>query len=277
MLNTNFTTFKTAITILLFGTITSCVEDYGLEPSLDAYALSSKAAQNCDTSFPNLGPSATRSKTCSDVSNPVNKGTLDCRTTSYGGYSNSDDWGSYKIQGSSKRYDGTETRVERFFNNLNRGKNKKTVLSGYIRIVDLSDKQTCVMQSHAGGKIVAGEEKGNDNRSAQFLVYVTKKGSNEARIETHRTSNPYTTTTGGSRDVKFFRNLNLRENYPFRYETGYDSNSRAYSKLKIGSVEKTFTHSHTTERVYTRYGAYGASDNGDRTAHIKFKNINLCR
>jgi hypothetical protein len=29
--------------------------------------------------------------------------------------------------------------------------------------------------------------------------------------------------------------------------------------------------------VYSRYGAYGASDTGDVTAHVEFKDISLCR
>lgn len=237
--------------------------------------------QECDESsdFPNLGPSALGSKSCDDVSNPNNKGTLDCRTDSIvGGYENlADGWGSYKVTGGEIRYDGTRTRVERFFKNVNQGENKKTILSGSLKIVDLSDGNTCIIQSHAGGKILKGEEIGSTNRSAQFLIYAKKGSGNTLQIQTHTTINPYTAETGGARDVKNFATLNYNQEYTFIYETGYDADGTAFSKIKIGSTEKYIKHNHTTERVYSRYGAYGTGDSGDVTAHVEFKDIALCR
>ena len=237
--------------------------------------------QTCDATsdFPNLGPSASQSQSCDDVSNPNNQGTLDCRTdNTIGGYENlGNDWGSYKITGGEIRYDGTRTRVERFFKNMNQGKNKKTILSGSLKIIDLSDGNTCIIQSHAGGEILKGEEIGNTNRSAQFLLYAKKGSGNTVQLQTHTTINPYTTETGGARDVKNFATLNYNQEYTFIYETGYDADGIAFSKIKIGSTEKHIKHTHTTERVYSRYGAYGTGDSGDVTAHVEFKDIALCR
>lgn len=237
--------------------------------------------QNCDevSDFPNLGPSASGSKSCDDVLIPNNKGTLDCRTdNTVGGYKNlADGWGSYKVKGGTIRYDGTRTRVERFFKRITQGENKKTILSGFLKIIDLSDGNTCIIQSHANGTILKGEETGSDNRSAQFLIYAKKGSSNKVQLETHTTINPYTSDTGGARDVKNFTTLNYNQVYEFVYETGYNVSGVAFSKIKIGNAEVFIEHNHTTENVVTRYGAYGTSDSGDVTAHIEFKNIELCR
>ncbi len=237
--------------------------------------------QVCDdiSDFPNLGPSASQSQSCDDVSTPNNLGTLDCRTdNTVGGYENlANGWGSYKITGGEIRYDGTRTRVERFFKTISQGISKKTILTGTLKIVDLSDGNTCIIQSHAGGDILKGEEAGSMNRSAQFLLYAKKTTDNKIKLETHVTTNPYTTETGGARDVQDFKILNYNEAHLFVYETGYDENGTAFSKIKIGDTEKYVEHTHTTERVYSRYGAYGTSDDGDVTAHVDFKGVELCR
>lgn len=242
---------------------------------------SSNTKQYCDetSDFPNLGPSASSAQSCDDASNPNNIGTLDCRTNNtIGGYENlTDGWGSYKIRGGAIRYDGTKTRVERFFKTLSRGTNKKTILSGILKIIDLSDGNTCIIQSHAGGNILKGEEAGSTNRSAQFLLYAMKTSDNKIKLENHITNNPYTTETGGARNKQEFKILDFNKAYDFVYETGYDENGAAFSKIKIGDTEKYIEHNHTTERVYSRYGAYGTSDSGDITAHLEFKDITLCR
>ncbi|WP_143064770.1 hypothetical protein [Hyunsoonleella jejuensis] len=236
--------------------------------------------QTCDgaSDFPNLGPGASQTQSCDDVLNPNNKGALDCRTDkTVGGYENiADNWGSYKITGGVIRYDGTRTRVERFFKTISQGTSKKTILTGTLKIVDLSDGNTCIIQSHAGGDIIKGEEAGSTNRSAQFLLYA-KKSSDKIQLETHVTINPYTTDTGGGRDVKNFKILNYNQEYTFVYETGYDADGTAFSKITVGDTETYIEHNHTTERVYTRYGAYGTSDSGDVTAHVEFKDVELCR
>ncbi len=279
----NLSIVKKLSLILLLGITISCSKNDEIENSLgesnleelSATESSSATGITCDTSFPNLGPAAPQS--CDDVSNPNNKGTLDCRTdSSYGGYSNSGSWGKYKIIGGSIRYNGTKTRVERFFNTLSRSNNSKTILTGRLRIYDLSDGNTCIIQSHAGGQIVSGVESGQTNRSAQFLLYARKSGNNIV-LETHVTTNPYTTTSGGGRTVTNFKTINYGQEYTFRYETGYNSSNIAFSKIKVGGTETNITHNHTTERVYTRYGAYGTSDTGDVTAHVQFKDINHCR
>jgi hypothetical protein len=247
------------------------------EPEKETPTISQTCDENSD--FPNLGPSASQSQSCDDVIDPNNKGTLDCRTDqAVGGYENlADGWGSYKITGGVIRYDGTQTRVERFFKTISQGTSKKTILSGKLKIVDLSDANTCIVQSHAGGAIIKGEEQGSTNRSAQFLVYAMKTTDNKVKLETHVTINPYTTDTGGARDRQEFKTLNYNQDYDFIYETGYDDSGVAFSRIKVGDTEKYITHNHTTERVYSRYGAYGASDTGDVTAHVEFKDISLCR
>lgn len=264
--------------------IDSSINESTLEELPDVTELSATVSSNstpliCDTSFPSLGPNATQ--TCFDVSNPNNKGTLDCRTdNSYGGYENvSGGWGKYKIKGGTIRYENTKTRVERFFDNLSRSANKKTVLTGKFKIHDLSDGNTCIIQSHAGGVIQKGVEAGNKNSSAQFLLYAKKvrvDGVDKIKLETHVTTNPYT-PSGGSRTITHFKTINFSQEYTFKYETGYNIYNTAFSKIRVGGTEKTITHNHTTQRVYTRYGAYGTSDTGDRTAHIQFKDINHCR
>lgn len=268
--------------VLLFSLVISCSADTAVESDDDKVTPQENPInyQYCDetSDFPNLGPSALQSKSCDDVTAPNNKGTLDCRTDkNIGGYENiSDGWGSYKITGGVIRYDGTRTRVERFFKTVSHGENKNTILLGKLKIYDLSDGNTCIIQSHAGGKILKGEEAGSINRSAQFLVYAMKNNTN-IRLETHVTVNPYTTETGGARNIQFFKNLNYNQEYEFKYETGYDATGIAFSKIKIGDTETYVKHNHTTERVYTRYGAYGTSDTGDTTAQIAFKDTNLCR
>lgn len=275
--------------ILLFVTLVSCSTNSDKELDKEEIMVEEpeddntnpNANQVCDDiiDFPNLGPSALNSQSCNDVSNPNNQGTLDCRTdTTIGGYENlANNWGSYKIIGGEIRYDGTRTRVERFFKTISQGNSKKTILTGKLKIIDLSDGNTCIIQSHAGGDIIKGEEKGSTNKSAQFLLYAKKTNNNKIQLETHITINPYTTNTGGSRIVKNFKTLNYNIEYTFVYETGYDEVGVAYSKIKIDDTENYIEHNHTTQRVYTRYGAYGTSDTGDVTAHIEFKDINLCR
>ncbi|WP_242204069.1 hypothetical protein [Aestuariivivens insulae] len=109
--------------------------------------------QDCDNNsdYPNLVPGSPQS--CDDVSNPNNKSTLNCRTApKVGGYSNtSGNWGSYNITGGTVRYNGPKTRVERFFRTISHDVNQKTILTGSLRIRDLSDGNTCIIQSHAGG------------------------------------------------------------------------------------------------------------------------------
>lgn len=268
---------------LLVCLIISCDDKSTIEETIIQEQIDNNAnpSKDCDeiADFPDLGPSAAQSKSCDDVDNPNNKGTLDCRTDkSVGGYENiGNEWGSYKVIGGAIRYDGTRTRVERFFKNISQGINKKTTLSGSLKIIDLSDGNTCIIQSHAGGKILKGVEAGSTNKSAQFLVYAKKTSNNKIKLETHVTTNPYTESTGGSRDVIEFATLNYNQEYEFVYETGYDDNGTAFSKIKIGAIEKYTKHTHTTEQVYTRYGAYGTGDSGDVTAHIEFKNVALCR
>jgi hypothetical protein len=271
------------VLILVLSLLVSCAPDSEIEPTQDKSTTEETPStyQNCDdvSDLPNLGPEASGSQACDDVANPNNNGTLDCRTdNTIGGYENIGvDWGSYKITGGSIRYGDTRTRVERFFKTVYHGLNKKTILIGHFKIRDLSDGNTCIIQSHAGGDILKGKEVGSANRSAQFLLYAKKTTNNKIKLETHITVNPYTANTGGARDVKDFKILNYNQEYAFKYETGYDADGTAFSKIKIGDTEKHIEHNHTTERVYTRYGAYGTSDTGDVTAHIEFKDVQLCR
>ncbi len=287
MLTTKFRILFITILIALCTITVSCSstpdadEPIIEEPKNDKPDIPENTQQDCDelSDFPNLGPSASQSQSCDDASNPNNIGTLDCRTNNtIGGYENiADGWGSYKITGGAIRYDGTRTRVERFFKTISQGSDKKTILAGTLKIIDLSDGETCIIQSHAGGDILRGEEMGSINRSAQFLLYAMKTSANKIKLENHITIDPYTTETGGARVREKFKLLDFNKVYDFVYETGYDQNGTAFSKIKIGDTERYFEHNHTTEYVYSRYGAYGTSDTGDVTAHVEFKNITLCR
>ncbi|MDP5229616.1 MAG: hypothetical protein NWQ38_04430 [Cellulophaga sp.] len=243
-----------------------------------------------ETVFPSLGPSALQSKVCDDVINPLNIGTLDCRTDA-GGYRNTTIntnnetvlYGEYSVTGSTKRYDGTKTRVERFFNPIRRGVLTSGKFSAKFIIDDLSNEQTCIVQAHAGGIIVAGQKEGQTATSAVYLVYATK--TNEVDVfdlTIHESTTPYTTTTGGARTRTFFRNITKGKEYTMEAISGYNTNQEAFTTITIfststDSTTRTLNHTFTSERVTTRYGAYGASDSGDTTAKISFRDAEFCR
>lgn len=249
-------------------------------------------AQNCEeSSFPKLGPSALRGKTCNDIANPSNLGTLDCRTDD-GGYSEQQvrlnngqqvTYGVYRITGSTKRYDGTRTRVERSFNTVKRAANMASVFTAKFAIDDLSDGNTCIIQSHAGGEILSGLRTGQDARSAVFLLYAKKtSNSNVYELELHESTVPFTTANRGERTRTFFRNIDKGIEYNIEYTTGYDLSNDAYTKVTVfRTTQDTETavlrHTYTTEDVNTRYGAYETSDSNDLTATIKYRDTRFCR
>ena len=240
---------------------------------------------NCsESSFPNLGPGATRGQVvgCEDVTMPNNIGTLDCRSES-GGYSNSGLYGKYEINGSNKRFDGTRTRVERFFNRVSRNRNTSSELSYQFIIDDLSDDQTCIVQSHATGQILAGERVGQTARSAVFLLYATKTNDpNEYSLHVHESTIPFTSQNRGVRTITFLRNIKKGVEYNLTYRTGYNESNNAFSTIRVfrgaDSQSMNLNHSYTSESVTTRYGAYEASDSGtDRSVSIRIRNTNFCR
>lgn len=249
-------------------------------------------AQNCnETSFPDLGPGALRGKTCNDILDPINIGTLDCRTDR-GGYTQQNatltngsraTYGVYSVTGGTQRYDGTRTRVERFFNTLTRGVNKSSTFSTKFIIDDLSDGNTCIVQSHANGEILAGQKIGQEARSAVFLLYAKKTdNANIFELEVHESTTPYTTTTGGARTRTFFRNVIKGTEYTMDYTTGYNETNDAFSIITVfrdpaDSESDTLMHTYTTEDVVTRYGAYGTGDFNDVTAELRFRDAKFCR
>lgn len=249
-------------------------------------------AQNCnETSFPSLGPGALRGKTCNDIANPVNIGTLDCRTNK-GGYSQRNvtlgngsrvTYGVYSVTGGTQRYDGTRTRVERSFHTVQRGANQSSTFKAKFVIDDLSDGNTCIVQAHALGDIVAGQKRGQEATSAVFLLYAKKtNNANTFELEVHESTTPYTTTTGGARTRTFFRNVTRGTEYTMEYTTGYDASNNAFSIITVaGNASDTQTatlmHTFTTESVVTRYGAYGTGDFNDVTAELWFRDVTFCR
>lgn len=249
-------------------------------------------SQNCEESgYPNLGPSALRGKTCDDITNPSNIGTLDCRTDD-GGYSEQQvnlgsgqqvTYGVYKNSGSTKRYDGTRTRVERSFNTVKRKANMASVFTAKFVIDDLSDGNTCIIQSHAGGEILSGLRTGLDETSAVFLLYAKKtSNSNVYELELHESTVPFTTTIRGERTRTFSRNIDKGVEYNMEYTTGYDDPNNAYTIVTVfrtnqDSKTAVLRHTFTTENVNTRYGAYETSDYNDLTATIKYRDTRICR
>lgn len=259
-------------------------------------SLSAKRTGCNETSFPKLGPKAKSGQVrgCNDVSNPNNIGTLDCRSTE-GGYANvRGGYGRYKIKGSTKRFDGTRTRVERFFSSVPRGKNNSATLNYEFIIDKVSSGSTCIVQAHAEGKILAGFRKGQQATSAVFLLYVRKsldKNGKQRRdaknreiytLESHESTSPYTTQNRGARTKKFFRNITQGIPYKLTYKTGYNNSNKAVSSLVVSgggnTISKTFRHTYTTESVVSRYGAYEACDTcSDDEFQIRIKNTKLCR
>lgn len=268
--------------------------------------LASKLTTCTESKYPSLG-SAAYPQNGKKPANPVTQGTLDVRTR-ISGYSNSGNYGKYEIAGGQardaygnrqfytngqpvpQRWNGTKPRAESFFNSVTRGKEKNSILTGKFQISRLSNgagrNRTCIMQSHATGVIRDGLEVNSTARSAQFLLYAQPIGSG-FRLEIHTTTNPYTTTTDGGRseDITTFPTIyNFNQEYTFRYETGYDSNQRQFSRIKIGgSSLYQINHTYTTDAVYTRYGAYGTGDvssshlERDLVSTVYFRDIRFCR
>jgi len=287
---------KKAALLLLIGAACSCSNEATLDQELENTSATQDTYLNnnletltdrttcSESSFPNLGPGATRGQAdgCNDVSNPNNIGTLDCRSNA-GGYSNSGDFGKYEITGSNTRFDGTRTRVERFFNSVRREANTSSRLSYRFVIDDLSDDQTCIVQAHATGDIVDGERTGQRAASAVFLLYATKsRNADTYNLHVHESTTPFTTTNRGTRTITFFRSIRKGVEYNLTYRTGYNANNQAFSAIRVyrGNDSKfmNFNHNYTSESVTTRYGAYEASDSGsDRSVSLRIKNTRFCR
>jgi hypothetical protein len=294
---TNFTKLGFAILLTTAFSCSSEDSETVLQNELTTETATNVANRtNCnETSFPNLGPGATRGQVrgCNDVSNPNNIGTLDCRS-SEGGYRNvSGGFGEYSITGSTARFDGTRTRVERFFNSISRTANRTSTLTYSFIIDDVSSGSTCIVQSHATGRIVAGSRTGQDARSALFLLYVKRALRNGSPIrdssgrevyvlEVHESTTPFTSTNRGTRTITRLRNVTQGVQYNLSYRTGYDENRNAESRISVSGGGNTrsrnLQHNYTTERITTRYGAYEACDVcSDDEFQIRIKNTQFCR
>lgn len=274
-------------------------EDIEQSPNTIALeATSALAATSCnETSFPNLGPGATNGQAsgCNDASSPNNIGTLDCRSSAtFGGYANvGGGFGRYRLTGSTARFDGTRTRVERFFNRVNRGENTSSTLNYEFIIDEVSSGATCIVQAHAEGEIVDGMREGETARSAVFLLYVKRALRNGSPIrdsngrevyvlETHESTVPFTNLNSGSRTITRLRNVTQGVSYNLSYKTGYNSNEEAESTITVSGGGNTrssrLAHTYTSQSVTTRYGAYEACDVcDDDRFQIRIRNVELCR
>jgi hypothetical protein len=257
-------------------------------------SLSAKSSCN-EKSFPKLGPSAAKGQVsgCDDEENPINIGTLDCRSPhDFGGYKNDKGYGRYRITGDNQKFDGTRTRVERFFNSLSLKKEASTILSYTFIMDEVSSGATCIVQAHAVGEIVDGLKKEKTARSAVFLLYVSKTNRKDKRgkeiyeLNMHESTIPFTTDTGsagaGKRTVTPLRNITQGVEYKLTYEAGYDKNSMAFSEITVsggGNTEsKRLQHSFTAEAMTTRYGLYESCDScSDNEVQIRIKDTKMCR
>lgn len=249
-----------------------------------------------ETSFPNLGPSAASGQAsgCNDSSNPNNIGTLDCRSSaSFGGYANvGGRFGRYRLTGSTDRFDGTRTRVERFFNRVNRGSNKSTTLNYEFIVDEVSSGRTCIAQVHAEGEIKEGLRKGRTARSAVFLLYIKKANRRDRRgreiytAEISESTNPFVTGSngGGTRTTTFLRNITQGIRYNLTCKTGYDNSSMQLAESTVtisgggNTRSRTLEHTYTTEGATTRYGAYEACDTcSDDRFQIRIRDVEFCR
>lgn len=242
-----------------------------------------------ETSFPKIGPDATAGKTCDDISNPINIGTLDCRATGAGGYSElqvgANNYGVYKVRGGVERYPSTRTRVERFFNNIDRAANRSIKLTGKFVIPDVSDIATNFAQVHDGGsKIVSGLKVGETLSSANFSVQVKKKPnvSNKFDVFISQSVEPYTTNSSGRRVQTLLITIDKNKEYTLELTTGYNSSQNVVSSVKIfssstDSKSMNLSHAYSGEHLGIRYGAYEAADSGDTGAEVRFRDVKLCR
>lgn len=295
---------KLSVVLTLF-IVTSCsneeelFENQGLE--LESTDLKTTpilmAATSCnETSFPNLGPGATSGQAsgCNDSSNPNNIGTLDCRSSaSFGGYANvGGSFGRYRLTGSTARFDGTRTRVERFFNRVNRGSNKSSTLNYDFIIDEVSSGRTCIVQVHAEGEIKQGLRVGRDARSAVFLLYIKKANRRDSQnreiyiAEISESTVPFVSGPNGSgtRTTTFLRNITQGISYNLTCETGYDNSSMQLAESTVAisgggnTVSRTLEHTYTAEGATTRYGAYEACDIcSDDRFQIRIRNVDFCR
>ncbi len=288
--------------VLTLGITLSCASENDADPTLEAITPTSitnptnrSARTSCnETRFPNLGPGATRGQVsgCNDANSPNNIGRLDCRSPhTFGGYANvGGGFGRYRITGSTQRFDGTRTRVERFFNRVDRSRNASSTLNYNFIIDEVSSGLTCIVQAHAEGEILEGEREGQDARSAVFLLYVRKANRRDSRgreiyiAETHESTTPFTNLNRGVRTRTFFRNITQGVSYNLAYQTGYDNSSDMLAESTItisggGSTQsKTLEHTYTSESVTTRYGAYEACDVcDDDQFQIRIRNVQFCR
>lgn len=282
---------------LLLGAVLACSNDETSETFLDdANALETSELisnrESCTEVGPSrLGPGTTRVQSCSDPSNAFNIGTLDCRSRGAGGYSQSRigsrNFGIYKLRGGPERYDGTRTRVERSFRNIENAKNSFMTFRALFTITDLGDRATHITQMHAGNnnKILFGSRVGQLARSAIMALSAEKTSNpNKFKLSVSQTIVPFTSNLRGTRIDKHFRNITKGVLYRLTVKTGYDKNRRAVTTYTVARVSDTsdkrrmvVNHTFTTQKMSLRYGAYETADKGDVGAEIRFANTELCR
>ncbi|WP_158837770.1 hypothetical protein [Polaribacter sp. L3A8] len=295
---------KKLLIVLLVSTVMGCSSEDDSESTLQDVASDENqellydlenltSATNCnETRFPSLGDDALAGNACSDITNPVNIGTLDCRTN-VGGYSHQTvtlangsrrTYGVYSLTGSSSRYPTTKCRVERSFQPVTRGVNKNIRFTSRIILDDLSNSETNFAQVHSQGKIMDGLRKGEIAASAIFGVQAVKTSNpNLYKVTVSHSVEPFTDQRSGRRTTSFLKNLVKGREYILNVTTGYSSKNKHFSIIKIseangtGTKSVTLSHTYTAEKATLRYGGYVASDSGDTTAKIRFRNTKLCR
>ena len=287
--------------LLLIGGIVSCNKDsdekslISSEENLSDMPVndSSLLSGVCTTPALPRGQTGSGQQTCNDDPKPVNTGKLDCRVTGIGGYTQSPFtfpsgtkvmYGVYKLEGGTKRYPDTKTRVERYFVNLARGANKVYNFKCTFQINDLSDSETNFAQAHHGGLVRSGTKKNETATSAIYGVQAVKNAtSGKSDIIFSESDIAYTTASSGHRKTTNLITLDNNIDYTMEIKAGYNASSNFVVNIKIfktsktsESVSKTFTYLYGSDTTYLRYGSYVANDTGDKTSEIRFRGVTYC-
>lgn len=291
--------------VILIGSVIACsneTEDNSTAVSVDENLVvsdvnaPSSLTGACTVPSRPSGQTGAGFQTCNDVANAVNPGKLDCRVNAGYGYSESRfrfpngstvTYGVYKLQGDANKvqFGGTNTRVERFFNSIDRGANKVFKFDGVFQINDLSDRETNFMQAHHGGKVRSGSRSGQDATSAIWGIQATKRAGSTTKYDVafSHTTVPFTKTNNGTRVGTFLITVDKGVEYRYSVEHGYNSSQNFVTKVTITkasdskvTVSRTFNYTYGSDKTSFRYGSYVASPTGDRTTEIRFRGVNYC-
>jgi len=267
----------------------SCSEDLTApEPYAPDETATAKALRDCvyDTA-----PDYTGDQTCTDVSNPINVGRLDCRAQTpsgqaRAGYREFNNYGVYTIYGGFTSDTRRAVRVERRFKNFKRGASKTALFKTTFKISDISASHTYIAQTHASKNVVVGPCKGKKHTSAFWLLRAEPKPGNANKIDLYREESvrPYVQGgTGdcarGSRTKTYLMTIDRNKDYSLEVKTGYNSSQRSFAEIIIDGRKFRKNQTFTTEEMYFRFGAYRAhasGSNSNRKAVVRFKNTEYC-